>query len=59
MNIVGFSEGFHDAAICRISNGNILHASHAERYSKIKNDESTRMKFIFEIFLIINKLESL
>jgi len=39
MSIVGFSEGFHDAAICRISNGNILHASHAERYSKIKNDK--------------------
>ena len=39
MSIIGFSEGFHDAAICRISNGNILHASHAERYSKIKNDK--------------------
>ena len=39
MSVVGFSEGFHDAAICRISNDNILHASHAERYSKIKNDK--------------------
>ena len=39
MNIVGFSEGFHDAAICQIKNGNILHASHAERYSKVKNDK--------------------
>ena len=38
MNIIGFSEGFHDAAICRIRNGNILHASHSERYSKVKND---------------------
>ena len=39
MSIVGFSEGFHDAAICKIKNGNILHASHAERYSKVKNDK--------------------
>ena len=39
MSIIGFSEGFHDAAICKIENENILHASHAERYSKVKNDK--------------------
>ena len=44
MNIVGFSEGFHDAAICRIKNGNILHASHSERYSKVKNDKWLHQK---------------
>ena len=39
MNVLGFSEGFHDAAICKIKNRHILHASHSERYSKIKNDK--------------------
>ena len=39
MTVVGFSEGFHDAAICKIKNRNIIHASHSERYSKIKNDK--------------------
>ena len=38
MKILGVSEGFHDAAVTLIENGNILHASHSERYSKIKND---------------------
>tara|TARA_B100000780_G_scaffold194920_1_gene137510 strand:+ start:276 stop:1616 length:1341 start_codon:yes stop_codon:yes gene_type:complete len=39
MSIIGFSEGFHDASICKINNGNIYHASHSERYSKVKNDK--------------------
>lgn len=39
MKILGISEGFHDAAVALVDNkGNILHASHSERYSKIKND---------------------
>jgi carbamoyltransferase len=37
--ITGVSEGFHDAAICTINDGEILYASHAERHSKIKNDK--------------------
>ena len=36
MNIIGISEGFHDAAICVIRERTILHASHSERYSGIK-----------------------
>jgi carbamoyltransferase len=39
MNIIGISEGFHDAAICVIRERTILHASHSERYSGIKNDK--------------------
>ena len=36
---LGLSQGFHDAGLALIdNNGNILHASHSERYSKIKND---------------------
>jgi len=36
---LGISQGFHDAGLALIDpNGNILHASHSERYSKIKND---------------------
>lgn len=36
---LGISQGFHDAGLALVSpNGNILHASHSERYSKKKND---------------------
>lgn len=39
MNILGISAGFHDAAVSLIdTQGNILFASHSERYSKKKND---------------------
>ena len=38
MNIIGISEGFHDAALCLLQNGRILYASQSERYSKVKND---------------------
>jgi len=36
--ILGISSMFHDAAVCVIEDGEILFASHAERYSKEKND---------------------
>jgi carbamoyltransferase len=36
---LGISQGYHDAGLAYISpDGNILHASHSERYSKKKND---------------------
>jgi carbamoyltransferase len=38
MKILGINETTHDAAIALIDDGKILFASHAERYSKIKND---------------------
>ena len=38
MIILGISAGFHDAAVTVLQNGNILFASHSERYSKKKND---------------------
>lgn len=39
--ILGFSEGFHDAAIALIdeNTGDIVHASHAERSSGVKHDK--------------------
>ena len=39
-NILGVSTGFHDAAVSLVdgNNGDILFASHVERYSKIKHD---------------------
>ena len=38
--ILGFSEGFHDAAIAIVDeNGNIVHASHSERSSGVKHDK--------------------
>jgi carbamoyltransferase len=39
MIILGISQGFHDAAVCYIKDGEITHASHSERYSKIKGDK--------------------
>lgn len=38
MKILGISEGFHDAGATLIQNGNILSATHAERFSRKKND---------------------
>jgi carbamoyltransferase len=39
MKILGISAGFHDASVSVIDNGKILFAGHAERYSKVKNDQ--------------------
>ena len=40
MNYIGFSSGFHDAAVSVIDHdGNIVFASHNERYSGIKHDK--------------------
>ena len=39
MIIQGISQGFHDAAVCYIEDGEIIHASHSERYSKVKGDK--------------------
>ena len=36
---IGFSEGFHDAGICILSDTEIRFASHSERYSGVKNDK--------------------
>ena len=38
MTIFGINETAHDAALSVIKNGEILFASHSERYSKVKND---------------------
>jgi carbamoyltransferase len=36
---LGISQGYHDAGLALVNaNGHILHASHSERYSKVKND---------------------
>ena len=39
MRVLGFSEGFHDAAVAVIHDDGILFAGHSERFSKIKNDK--------------------
>ena len=40
MNYIGISNGFHDAGVSVVDqNGNILYASHSERYSKHKHDK--------------------
>ena len=37
--MIGFSEGFHDAAIAVVNNGRIPYAAHSERYSGRKHDK--------------------
>ena len=49
-NILGISAGFHDAAVTVLSsNGEILFAGHAERYSKKKNDSSFNEAILSEL----------
>lgn len=48
---LGFSAGFHDAAISLIDNhGNITFAAHSERYSKIKNDANIHSALVSEVY---------
>ncbi len=50
MNILGISAGFHDAAATVLdSSGNILFASHSERYSKKKSDANICSPLIREL----------
>ena len=46
MRILGLSFLFHDAAATVIEDGEILYASHSERYSKYKNDPFLNHKMI-------------
>lgn len=47
MRYCGISEFYHDAGLAFISEeGNILFASHSERYSKIKNDPDLDLKLL-------------
>ena len=46
--ILGVSEGFHDAGVALVENGDILYAGHSERYSKIKNDPNMSPEQYFD-----------
>jgi carbamoyltransferase len=49
MNILGVSAGFHDAGLAVITTqGDIVYASHSERYSGRKNDENLHLQQICE-----------
>jgi len=48
MRILGINETTHDAAVCVLEDGNIIFASHAERYSKQKNDWFTNSEILSE-----------
>jgi carbamoyltransferase len=50
MNILGISAGFHDAGITLISDGEIVFAAHAERYSKLKHDSEINREMLSECF---------
>lgn len=46
---LGLSQGYHDAGLALVNaNGDILNASHSERYSKIKNDLNLHHQQFYE-----------
>ena len=48
---LGFSAGFHDAAISLVdSHGDIVFAGHSERYSKVKNDANIHPGLVAELY---------
>jgi len=50
-HILGFSAGFHDAAVSLIDHhGEIVFAGHSERYSKIKNDADIHTDLVAELY---------
>ena len=51
MNILGISAGFHDAGVSIVRDGEILYASHTERYSKKKHDKDLDSKMFGELLL--------
>ena len=46
--VVGISEGYHDAGYCVLDGDEITHASHSERYSRVKNDPFIHVDQILE-----------
>ena len=48
MRVVGISEGYHDAGYCVLNGDEITHASHSERYSRVKNDPFIHVDQILE-----------
>ena len=48
MRVVGISEGYHDAGYCVLDGDEITHASHSERYSRVKNDPFIHVDQILE-----------
>ena len=46
--VVGISEGYHDAGYCVLNGDEITHASHSERYSRVKNDPFIHVDQILE-----------
>jgi carbamoyltransferase len=49
--MIGFSEGFHDAAITVVQDGEIKFATHAERYSRVKHDKNLNLPVCLEALL--------
>jgi carbamoyltransferase len=46
MKSLGFSEGFHDAAVAVLDGDEILFASHSERFSRKKNDKHVSKELV-------------
>lgn len=46
--MIGISEGFHDAALAAVQDGEIKFASHSERYSRVKHDKELNLPILAE-----------
>ncbi len=53
MNILGISEGSHDAAWCLINSGEIIEAHHIERHTEIKNDKWLQQELLPKADVVI------
>ena len=53
MNILGISEGSHDAAWCLINSGEIIEAHHIERHTQIKNDKWLQQRLLPKADVVI------
>ena len=53
MNILGISEGSHDAAWCLINSGEIIEAHHIERHTQIKNDKWLQQELLPKADVVI------
>jgi carbamoyltransferase len=54
--ILGVSAGFHDAAVALVDQGDIIFASHSERYSGIKHDRNLSAALVDDAVNLTNKV---
>ncbi len=59
MNILGISAGFHDSGIALLSEGDIVYATHSERFSGVKHDKELSFEMIRDAESLLPKGEEI